>query len=113
MKRLLTLFGLLAFAGTGCIHTKEIVIKDDARTPVSFENDTAGRLFYETLVDGKKLKDRTESTVDVSLPVVFSHERKVVRGPNAAFNEAVAECDTNHDGRITEAEALIFAGRMH
>jgi hypothetical protein len=41
---------------------------------------------------------------------VFSHERKVVRGPNKGFNDAVRRCDTNADQRITETEARIFAG---
>ncbi len=109
MKRLLTLVALLSLVGAGCIHTKETVVKDDARTPISFENDAAARLFYEALVHDKKAKSHTESTVDVSLPVVFSHERKVVHGPNSAFNKAVAECDTNRDGRITESEARIFS----
>jgi hypothetical protein len=33
----------------------------------------------------------------------------VVPGPNAEFNEAVAICDANKDGRITEAEARTYA----
>ena len=42
---------LLAAAGlpTGCIHHHETVYRDVERVKVEFENDTAGRLFYEAL----------------------------------------------------------------
>lgn len=109
MKRSLSLVGLATLLSAGCIHTHETVVKDESRTAVEFENDAAARIFYETLTRGNKLRDRTESQVEVSLPIVFSHERKVVRGTNAGFNEAVSECDTNHDHRITEAEARIYS----
>jgi len=55
--------------------------------------------------------DHTESTTHVSLPIVFEHERKVKRGKNYDFNQAVAICDSNRDGRITELEARIFANQ--
>ena len=50
-----------------------------------------------------------ESKTEVSIPIVFEHERKVVRGPNQAFNKAVSRCDTDRDGRITEQEARIYS----
>ena len=43
---------------------------------------------------------------------MFEHSIKTVRGPNTAFNEAVARADTNRDGKITETEANIFASQM-
>ena len=98
-----------AVLASGCIHTSETVVHDDARTPVEFENDTAGRLFYETLSRNGH-RGREESSTEISLPIVFEHKVKTVRGPNADFNEAVARCDTNRDGKITEAEARIYAG---
>jgi hypothetical protein len=109
--RLLPLVVTAAAAATGCIHTKETTYKDVTRTPVEFETETAGRLFYEALSKRPHGGSRTESSSKVSLPLVFSNEHRVVRGPNAAFNEAVAACDTNKDGRITETEARIFADR--
>ena len=114
MKRLA--FGLALAAalagGAGCIHTNETVIKDEARLPVEFENDAAARAFYETLSRTAGAADKTERRTEVSLPVIFSHEEKVVRGPNTGFNEAVRRCDTNQDGRITESEARIFAASV-
>lgn len=102
----LTLAGLTL---VGCIHTHETVVKDESRLPVEFENDAAGRLFYEALSHLSNPSDTTVSSSKVSVPVVFHHERKTVRGPNTAFNDAVRRADTNRDGRITESEARIFA----
>lgn len=39
----------LAALGAGCISTKETVYREEARLKVEFENDTAGRLFYEAV----------------------------------------------------------------
>jgi predicted small secreted protein len=95
----------------GCIHTHETVYRDVSRTPVEFENETAGRIFYEALSRRPHSGDRQESKTEVSLPLVFSNEHRVVHGPNEAFNQAVAEADTNKDGKITEVEARIFGGK--
>ena len=109
MKRFVVAVGLGALLATGCIHTNETVVNDEPRLPVEFENDTAGRIFYEAVSKMRGVGEKTESHSEVSIPVVFSHERKTVRGPNAGFNEAVRRCDTNQDGRITESEARVFA----
>jgi hypothetical protein len=97
------------FLLTGCIHHEETVYRDEARANVAFENDTAARIFYEALNEPARKSERTESTTEVKLPVVFSDKRRVVSGPNHAFNRAVEICDSNHDGRITEQEARIYA----
>ena len=95
----------------GCIHTQQTSYKDESRVPVEFETESAGRIFYEALSRRPHSGERQESKSEVSLPLVFSNETRVVRGPNIAFNRAVAEADTNRDGKITEVEARIFAGR--
>lgn len=94
---------------TGCIHTHETVVKDDTRVPVTFESDAAARVFYEALSRQPNGGQKQESRTQVSIPIVFDHERKVVTGPNRAFNEAVGRCDTNRDGVISETEARIYA----
>jgi len=94
---------------SGCITHKSTVVRDVQRTKVEFENDTAARIFYEALSKMPAVARQAESTTEIEIPVVFENERHVVTGPNAAFNEAVAECDSNHDGKITELEAKIFA----
>ena len=109
-KRLLfTALSLSVVIVTGCISHEETVYRDAERKAVEFENDSAARIFYEALSKTSANGGRTEVKTEVSLPVVFDHKKKVVSGPNVAFNEAVILCDTNKDGRITEAEARIFA----
>ena len=105
----LILAALCSLTLTGCITHKETVVRDVERTKVEFENDTAARIFYEALSKMPESKHQAESTTEISIPVVFENEQHVVTGPNAAFNAAVAECDSNRDGKITELEAKIFA----
>jgi hypothetical protein len=101
----------LAALGAGCISTKETVYREEARLKVEFENDTAGRLFYEALSRMREHRDTTESHSHVSLPIVFDSQTTVREGESIAYNEAVRQCDSNHDGLITETEARIFAER--
>ncbi len=101
---------VVSVLASGCIHTSQTEVRDETRTQVEFETETAGRVFYETLSKRPDRRNREESNTKVSLPVVFSNEHRVVTGPNYAFNQAVRECDTNHDGKITESEARIWSG---
>jgi hypothetical protein len=107
----LALVSALALLGTGCIHHEETVYQEPPRVAVSFENETAGRVFYEALSRSPNGR-REESSTEVSLPIVFRHKVKTVRGPNAAFNDAVIRCDTDRDGKITELEAALFSGQV-
>ena len=66
------------------------------------------RVFYETLSKTPSRAYRTEKRASVNLLFVDVEER-TVNGPNRIFNDAVAFCDTNQDGTITETEADIFA----
>lgn len=109
MKNLLLLTSVVALFTTGCIHYQETVVQNDIRTSVTFESDTAARIFYETLSKSVGKEQKQEKKIDISIPIVFAHETKVVYGPNRAFNDAVNRCDTNHDGRITEQEARIYS----
>lgn len=104
---------MTALASAGCIHTEETIVHDEPRVPVTFENESAGRIFYEALSRGAYTGARRESSTEVEIPFVFGHKTRTVRGPNAAFNDAVSRCDTNRDGRITETEARIFADLAH
>ena len=99
----------LATLNIGCISTEKTVYQDQERVKVEFENDAAGRLFYEALSKVQSNHARSESKTEISIPVVFDHKRRVIEGEGAAFNRAVHRCDTNGDGRITEMEARIFA----
>lgn len=97
---------------TGCISHEETSYWDSERMKVTFENEAAGRLFYETLSHERTHRDGRTSKTSVSIPVVFEHNKKVVQGENEAFNSAVRRCDTNQDNIITEQEARIFAGSV-
>jgi hypothetical protein len=100
---------LLGVAAAGCIHTEETVTRDEPRVKVEFENETAGRVFYEALSRYNGSHSRRESSAEVEIPLVFGHKTRTVRGPNTDFNEAVQRADTNKDGRITETEARIYS----
>ena len=105
--------GLVAASAllTGCVSHKSVVYQDVERTKVEFESDGAARLFYETLSKKSAHQNHSESTTTLAIPIVFQSERKVVPGRNVEFNQAVAACDTNQDGKITELEARIYANQ--
>ena len=99
----------LGFVLAGCITHKSVTYHDVERVKVSFESDAAARLFYETLSKNTGNLQHSESTTTLSIPIIFENEQKTVTGPNTKFNDAVAECDLNKDGVITEQEARIYA----
>ena len=94
---------------SGCITHEETVVRDVERAKLEFDDDTAARLFYEALSESPVNQSRAESKTGVGIPVVFDHKRRMVTGPNAELNEAVAICDSNKGGKITELDAKIFA----
>ena len=97
----------MAFAG--CITHKATVVRDVPRVNVQFENDEAVHLFYQAL--SKMSYTKAESTTEINFGIL-DDQRHVITGPNVVFNQAVAECDANHDGMITEQEAKVFAERV-
>jgi hypothetical protein len=103
-----TALGLLL---SGCITHHSVVYQDVERTKIEFESDAAARLFYETLSKRPAAGRHSESTTTISIPFVLENEHKDVPGPNMKFNDAVAACDSNKDGKITELEARIFANQ--
>ncbi|MDB6122101.1 MAG: hypothetical protein JWQ71_1094 [Pedosphaera sp.] len=93
----------------GCITHNETVYRNPERMKVEFENETAARIFYETLSKTTVPSARRESNTSIEIPVVFEHHSHVIDGENVAFNSAVKQCDTNQDGKITQLEARIFS----
>ena len=110
MKNLLSLSLMIVagLLGNGCISTERTTYRDAERAKVSFENEAAGRMFYEGLSKSEGRVKRSESTTEVSLPIVFEHKQHTVDGENLLFNAAVRRCDSNGDGKITELEARIY-----
>lgn len=99
----------ILFSFCGCINHDQTVYRNPERMKVEFENEKAARVFYETLSKTSLPSARRESNTSVEIPIVFSHHSRVVEGENVAFNNAVQQCDTNKDGKITELEAQILA----
>lgn len=79
---------------------------------VRFENDAAGRLFYETLSRMPATDGERQRHTKFAIPVILSVEDSVVMHDNSRFNRAVKMCDTDQDGLITHQEALIFAASL-
>jgi hypothetical protein len=100
--------GVITMMGSGCISHDETVYEEVPRSRIEFENDRAARVFYESLTKAPPRR-HSESKTEVAIPFIFDHKRRVIPGQNVAFNDAVALCDTNQDGKITESEAQIFA----
>lgn len=100
--------GLLAAVLSGCISSETTSYQDVERVKVSFETEKAGRVFYETLskVETKVTKEESKSSVNL---ILINLETRTVTGPNKHFNQAVAMCDTDQNGKISELEAEIFA----
>ena len=113
MKKLLwklsAVLACAALAG-GCINRHTTVHNDVERVRVQFENEAAGRIFFEKLSKLPTL-DHKESRTAVCIPIILDYERRVVTDDSEKFNQAVRQCDTNGDGMITETEARIFAAR--
>lgn len=107
------LLGVLPILVGGCIHHTETVVRDEVRMPVNFENDAAGRIFYEALSRMPEPRHGKEGTTRYHIPVVFSYEETVKTGESHRFNAAVRRADTNQDGNITETEARIFSETVH
>ena len=99
----------LCLAFTGCITRKTVVYQDAERVKVEFESDAAARLFYETLNQNPSAGRYSESTTTVSIPFLLQNEQQTLAGSNVKFNDAVAVCDSNKDGKVTELEARVFA----
>lgn len=95
----------------GCVSHEETTGHDVARGPVEFESETAGRIFYGSLSKAHPARGH-ESRTDISIPAVFESKRREIAGPNVAFNDHGACCDTSKDGRITDLEAEIFAQNL-
>ena len=75
--------------------------------------DWERRALAETLrmIPNFKGKNHSVESEEIAIPFVFEHSGQVLPGRNAEFDQTVSACDTNKDGKITEAEARIFANQ--
>lgn len=101
---------LLLFA-PGCItlFSKTEVVRDgEPRRAVSFESPKAAESFATAM----KKQNGNVGGAYVGLPFVTLYSRERVLAETARFNDAVVRCDTNQDGVVTEAEAIVFANHV-
>ena len=103
-----SLLALVWCATSGCISTERTYYRDAERIKVSFENDAAGRIFYEALSKSAGSR-RSESKTQISIPIILDHKERTLDGENLLFNDAVLRCDSNGDGKITLLEARIYS----
>ena len=108
----LSLVGIASIFLAGCISHSETTYRSAERVKVQFENEKAGRVFYEAL-SRMHFSEAGESHTEVSIPIIFENKETIKTGENEKFNQAVRQCDTNKDGVITETEAEIFASQIH
>ncbi len=109
--RLLTAAGALglALALPGCItlfSQTDVIRGDETRRAVRYESPKAASAFHRGMA---KQEARVGGTY-FGVPFVTVYNRDKVLSENARFNEAVARCDTDQDGHITEAESVIYEG---
>ncbi|MEK9810071.1 MAG: hypothetical protein VW362_06455 [Candidatus Nanopelagicales bacterium] len=83
-------------------------MNDPDRIAVNFASERAGRVFYEALSRMPDLGSREENRSSVSL-ILINVGSRIITGPSAKFNAAVAMADSDRNGMITEQEADIFA----
>ena len=101
----------LLVCASGCItlFSKTEYIRDgEARRAVAFETPKAAETFHNA---AKKHSARVGGDY-VGVPFVTLYSRDRMLAENARFNDAVVRCDTNHDGIITETEAVVFANHV-
>lgn len=102
----LAISALLVSLLPGCISSHSTTYTDVDRVKISFPTESAGKLFYEAMSHLPSRPTR-ENKSSVNL-IVVDLENTTVEGPNRSFNDAVAICDTDKDGVISEQEAAIF-----
>lgn len=98
---------VLSCITSGCVtHT---TIKDESRQSVHFSSPEAAQTFYDAYLSVTSPKGHGVVTLYVALP----YQHRTVSTDNVRFNSAVQAADSNHDGIISEEEALAFAAPKH
>jgi hypothetical protein len=109
MRRLAFCCALLpACAGCLLVYTKEETLrKDESRRPVTFESDTGARLFAAA-VEKQLAKPREVGSQNLVIPFLTYITVSSKLSEAAAFNDEMTACDTDHNGVISDGEAVAF-----
>ena len=113
MRRITTVLAACGLIGlpSGCItlfSKTDVVRSEEARRAVSFESPAVAETFHEAM----KKQTGTVGGAYVGVPFVTLYSRQKTLSETAIFNDAVARCDGDQNGVITQAEAEIYANAM-
>ena len=101
---------VVSLLGGGCVtfyrKTEEIGAKEP-RLTVDFETEHAAQLFNST-VEKKLRQPAPTDNSRVGVPFVTFYSKTRVMSENARYNAEVVKCDSNGDGKISEAEARTY-----
>jgi len=92
---------------SGCVT--RTTIKDESRQGVHFSSPEAAQTFYDAYLSVSSPKGHGSVVLYVALP----YQHRTVSTDNVRFNSAVQAADRNHDGIISEEEAVAFAAQRH
>jgi hypothetical protein len=97
---------------TGCVDLTKISYENSPRAEVQFASPKAEQIFYDAILARYFPADGPHHSLSLGMapPVWYRHQ--TLKSSNVIFNQAVAAADTNHDGIITEDEALAYARKQ-
>ena len=95
---------LILLSSCGCVSTW--AVRDEPRKSVQFATASAAQIFYDEYDRRNDTRPR-RSGVELSVPLPYEHVD--YSSDNVRFNRAVTFVDKNHDGVITDDEALAYA----
>jgi len=100
------IIALLGCFASGCVtHT---TFKDESRQSVRFTSPQAAQTFYDAYLSAASPKGH--GSVVLYAPLPYRH--RTVSTDNVHFNSAVDSTDSNHDGAISDDEALAYSSKV-
>jgi hypothetical protein len=108
----LLLVGLCGVMAAGCVvyEKRELLRTDEPKRLARFESDAAASLFDFGFARRLKNQDQAQSETVCILLAKWTWTAAVAEA--AYYNDEIVACDTNHDGVISEAEALAYHRRI-
>jgi len=96
---------------SGCVTTA--TVRDQPRCTVRFADARAAQTFYEAYIIKTYTRSMSPGMVlEVGVPAQPPYEHLEYMTDNVFFNAAIAAADANHDGVISEDEALQYSDRV-
>ncbi len=96
---------LLVFATSGCVMYTSV--KTEARQSVQFSSALAAQSFYDAYLAAAS--PTGHGSISIYLPPPYWH--RTVPTDNIRFNAAIQSADVDHDGVISDEEAVAYAAK--